>query len=221
MTEAIFLSAGIPDPRRSPQYAKSVDTVAISAATTALVYVTLGRRTLVWGGQPSITPMIWTVAESLGVDYGAWVKLYQSRFFADEFPEDNERFKNKTFTESMGNREESLSVMRKRMFSDFNFTAAVFVGGAEGVVDEFVLLKRMQPKARMLPIASTGGGALEIANRIGDVPRDLFDDMDFVAMLHRHLDVSVRENRYPTPSDQPKSVPERYWNAASANQSPM
>ena len=63
MTDAIFLSAGVPDPRRGPEYAKTADTVAIAAAVSALVHVTLGRRLLVWGGQPAITPMIWFVAE--------------------------------------------------------------------------------------------------------------------------------------------------------------
>src|SRR3546814_9504194 len=47
MTEAIFLSAGVPDPKRGPQYAATADTVAITAAVSALVHVTLGRRLLV------------------------------------------------------------------------------------------------------------------------------------------------------------------------------
>src|SRR5580692_8712294 len=83
MTDAIFLSAGVPDPKRGPQYAKTADTVAITAAVSALVHVTLGRRLLVWGGQPAITPMIWVIAEGLGIEYGDWVKLYQSKHFKD------------------------------------------------------------------------------------------------------------------------------------------
>src|SRR5712691_11730836 len=97
MIDAIFLSAGVPDPNRGPQYAKTADTVAIAAAVNALVHVTLGRRILVWGGQPAITPMIWAVAEGLGIDYGGWVKLYQSEFFRDEYPEDNQKFQNVTY----------------------------------------------------------------------------------------------------------------------------
>jgi hypothetical protein len=85
MAESIFLSAGVPDPKRGPEYAASADTVAIASAVSALVYVTLGRRVLVWGGQPAITPMIWIVAQDIGVDYGRWVHLYQSRYFKDEF----------------------------------------------------------------------------------------------------------------------------------------
>lgn len=120
MTDAIFLSAGVPDPKRGPQYAKRADTVAIAAAVSALVHVTLGRRLLVWGGQPAITPMIWVVAEGLGTDYGSWVKLYQSRHFNDEYPEDNQRFQNVIFTDDVvHDRERSLRLMRERMFTDF------------------------------------------------------------------------------------------------------
>src|SRR5258705_7742568 len=100
MVEAIFLSAGVPDPKRGPQYAKTADTVAITAAVSALVHVTLGRRLLVWGGQPAITPMIWVVAEAFRLDYGSWVKLYQTHYFEDQFPEDNERFRNVIYTEA-------------------------------------------------------------------------------------------------------------------------
>ena len=84
MVDAIFLSASVPDPKRGPEYAETADAVAITSAVSALVNVTLGRRLLVWGGHPAITPMIWVVAEAIGVDYGRWVRLYQSRYFEDE-----------------------------------------------------------------------------------------------------------------------------------------
>ena len=47
MAEAVFLSAGVPDPKRGPKYAANADTVAITSAVSALVHVTLGRRLLV------------------------------------------------------------------------------------------------------------------------------------------------------------------------------
>src|SRR3954471_14302168 len=112
MDDAIFLSAGIPDPLRGPQYAITAEPVAICAAVSALVHVTLGRRPLVWGGHPAITPMVWAVAENLGINYGKWVKLYQTRFFEDEFPEDNQRFENVTYTDDVEHdRNKSLLLM--------------------------------------------------------------------------------------------------------------
>lgn len=212
MTEAVFLSAGVPDPRRGPQYAETADTVAITAAVSALVHVTLGRRLLVWGGQPAITPMIWVVAEGLGVDYGSWVRLYQSRHFQDEFPEDNRRFQNVIFTRDVDHdREKSLRLMRERMFADFQFTAAVFVGGMDGIVQEFELLLQLQPNIAMLPVVSTGGAVLDVARRMGNVPIDLQDDLDYVSLFHRNLRVSAKENRYRVPGEQPERLEDRIW----------
>jgi SLOG cluster3 family len=212
MTGAIFLSAGVPDPRRGPEYAATADTVAIQAAVSALVYVSLGRRVLVWGGQPAITPMIWVVAADMGVDYGDWVRLYQSRHFRDEFPEDNERFQNVTFCDDVdGDREKSLLAMRERMFSQHRFSAAVFIGGMGGIVDEYELFARLQPKAAIVPVASTGGATLKVAERMGSIPADLSDDLDYVALFHRHLSVPVQEERYPHLKDQPDALDQRLW----------
>lgn len=212
MTDAIFLSAGVPDPNRGPQYAKTADTVAITSAVAALVHVTLGRRLLVWGGQPAITPMIWAVAEGLGTDYGSWVKLYQSKHFEDEYPEDNQRFQNVTYTDDVGHdREDSLRLMRERMFSDFNVTAAVFIGGMGGIVQEFDLLQLLQPKATLLPVLSTGGAVHDVAQRMGSVPPDLRSDLDYIALFHRYLGVSVKEMRYQSPTEQPPAVADRLW----------
>lgn len=212
MTDSIFLSAGVPDPKRGPLYAKTADAVAICAAVSALVYVTLGRRPLVWGGQPAITPMIWVVAEEFGVDYGQWVKLYQSKHFKDEFPEDNERFHNVTYTDDIGqNREQSLLLMREQMFTENNFSAAVFIGGMAGIIDEFELLKKIRPNVLAVPVVSTGGAVLEVAKRIGKVAPDLADDLDYVTLFHRHLGISVKELRYRRPDEQPAATADRVW----------
>ena len=212
MVDAIFLSAGVPDPKRGPQYAATADTVAIGASVSALVHVALGRRLLVWGGQPAITPMIWVVAQDIGVDYGRWVRLYQSRHFKDEFPEDNERFQNVTYTDDVGgDREKSLLAMRERMFSEHTFKAAVFIGGMGGIVQEYELFRRLQPNAAVIPIVSTGGATLEVAERMGALPADLVDEFDYVALLHHHLGVSVREERFGSPGQQPASEVDRFW----------
>lgn len=216
MSDAIFLSAGVPDPRRSPEHARTADTVAIQAAVSALLFVTLGRRPLVWGGQPGITPMIWVVAQDMGLDYGRWVQLYQTRYFKDECPEDNERFRNVTFTESVnGSREDSLRVMRELMFQERKFSAAVFIGGMKGIVDEYDLFRKMQPEAKILPIASTGGATLEVAKALGETGSDLSDDLDYVSLFHRHLGVLEQEERYANPNDQPPVLEDRLWRPGS------
>ncbi|WP_160164268.1 SLOG domain-containing protein [Marinobacter santoriniensis] len=199
MTGSVFLSASIPDPRRSPKYAQTADTVAITSAVSALVHVLLGRRRLVWGGHPAITPMIWAVAEDLGVNYGDWVTLYQSNFFAEEFPEENKRFQNVLFVDSVENsRGESLRRMREEMLAHDKFQTGIFIGGMEGIVDEFHLFQSLQPQANAIPIFSTGGAVLDLAN----VPehasdRDLWEEMDYVKLFHKLLEIPVSENREP------------------------
>lgn len=214
MSEAIFLSAGVPDPVRGQQFAETADTVAITSAVSALLHVTLGRRPLVWGGQPAITPMIWVIAEELGVEYGRWVRLYQSRFFEDEYPQDNANFRNVTYVDAVdGDRERSLAAMRERMFTENAFGAGVFIGGMGGIIDEFEMFRKLQPDADVIPVVTSGGATLNVAERIGHVPPDLAADRDYVALFHRHLSISVKENRYSDPASQPDIVAERYWRA--------
>jgi len=217
MIDAIFLSASVPDPQRAPRYAATADTVAITAAVSALVYVALGRRPLVWGGHPAITPMIALVAQEIDVDYGTWVHLYQSRHFKDDFPEDNARFKNVTYVDEVDqDREKSLLAMRELMFSQNTFNAAVFIGGMRGILDEFELFRRAQPNAAIVPVLSTGGAVLAVAERLGRVSADLAEDLDYVALFHRYLGISVREERFRSPKEQPVSVEQRYWRPRSS-----
>ena len=213
LSDAIFLSAGVPDPKRGPEYAATADTVAINAAVSALVHVTLGRRPLVWGGHPAITPMVLEVAKNLDVDYGKWVTLYQTDFYEDEYPEDNEQFKNVVYTDRVeGDLEASLLEMRRRMFSEHGFGGAVFIGGMGGIMEEFDLFKEHQPKASLVPVISTGGAALLLSDQFDSTNDDLFTDLDYVALFHRHLDISTREKRYKTPDEQPSKLEDRFWN---------
>lgn len=214
MTGAVFLSAGMPDPVRGPDYAATADPVAITSAISALVHVVLGRRLLVFGGHPAITPMIWVMAEHLGVQYGSWVRLYQSLYFADQFPEDNERYQNTVFTPSRENLASSLATMREQMFADQRYEAAVFVGGMKGIEDEFALLRLRQPATKMVPIASTGGAALVLA-RSGMIEQSAVQDsLDYVMYLHERLGISPKELRYETPDLQPPDIADRMWRSS-------
>ena len=161
--------------------------------------------------------MVWVVAEGLGVDYGAWVKLYQSDYYKDEFPEDNKRFQNVTFTENVdGDVNLSLKRMRDRMFSDFRYTAGVFIGGMRGIIQEYDSLRELQPNAKVIPVISTGGAVHDVAQRMASVPKDLGEDLDYVSLFHRHLEISPKEMRYQTPTDQPSIVADRFWERSGA-----
>lgn len=191
---AIFLSAGVPDPS-AKHFVCEGDTAAISALVRALLYVALGRRPIVWGGHPAITPMVWAYAEALNVDYSKWVTLYQTDFFKDDFPEENERFNNVVVTKKVaGDRERSLETMRRRMLCESAFEAAVFAGGMGGIFDEYRLLQELARNAKILPIISTGGAAAELGRKL-DVHKDFAEELDYVALLFDQLSIDPNEPR--------------------------
>jgi hypothetical protein len=155
----IFLSASIPLKERDPKYFDSADIIAIRDSVIALATVVLPNHRLIWGGHPSITPIIYYVMERLGLKVQDHVLLYQSKFFEKFFPEDNNKFENVILTENTGEVESSKLLMRKRMFSENHFVSGVFIGGMEGIEDEFKLFREFHPKALILPISSTGAAS--------------------------------------------------------------
>ncbi len=181
----IFLSASIPLPERHPKYYDSADIIAIRDSVIALARLVIGKHRIVWGGHPSITPLIYYVIERMLVnklERKDWelplnqeekksiekqlkekiqqhVLLYQSNIFKDKFPPENEKFKNVIITEDLGDIPPSIAEMRKRMFTENEFAAAVFIGGMNGVEDEYTMFKELHPNALILPIASTGAAA--------------------------------------------------------------
>jgi hypothetical protein len=158
----IFLSASIPDQRRDPKYFQSADIIAIRDAIRAFATVILPKSNLIWGGHPAITPLIRYVMNTMKIDVQSHVTLYQSEFFRKSFPKDNAFFEKIIIVPSKGDRDDSLYEMRIKMFTDNTFVAGVFIGGMEGVEEEFKLFKVMQPKAKIFPVASTGAAAKSI-----------------------------------------------------------
>ncbi len=152
----IFLSASIPLRERDPKYYDSADIVAIRDAVITLTTVVLPKYRLIWGGHPSITPIIYYVMQRLGLSIQEHVLLYQSEFFKKHFPKDNNKFQNVILTENTLEKDSSLLLMRKRMFSENPVVAGVFIGGMEGIEDEYKLFRDFYPEAIVLPIASTG-----------------------------------------------------------------
>ena len=177
----IFLSASIPLPERHPKYYDTADIIAIRDAVIALASIVIYRHKIIWGGHPSITPLINFVIERI-VQYRLdksvnkmsteeqkeylfqeikkeiqnHVTIYQSEFFRDRFPEDNEKFENIVFTDNKGDIHSSIQEMRQKMLSENEFVAAVFIGGMDGIEVEYKMFKELHSEALILPIASTG-----------------------------------------------------------------
>jgi hypothetical protein len=186
----IFLSASVPVKGRG-DFFDSANPFLIQFAVRELLTVCLGRRTIVWGGHPAITPMVWAVCESLGVQYATAVKLYQSRLFQDAFPEENLRFQNVNYVPAVGeNLAESLKRMRRAMLRG-RFEAGVFIGGMEGIFDEYEMFRELHPNAKIVALRAPGGAAMQLARRL----RQKNDGVDFARIFHRQLNVSAQEPR--------------------------
>ena len=142
-----------------------MDVIAIRDAVRALATVVLPDACLIWGGHPSITPLIRVVAESVGIMGGPHVRLFQSAWFSEVFPEDNAAFEQYELTPAQTTLEASIAVMRETMLSVANFDAAIFVGGMEGVEVEFEMFKKMHSDAKVFPVASTGAAAKIVYDR--------------------------------------------------------
>lgn len=120
--------------------------------------VVIPKCTLIWGGHPAITPLIRYVMGKMDTNLKEHVTIYQSDFFRKFFPEDNGFFENIEITPINKDRDSSLLDMRNAMMSN-NFKVGIFIGGMEGVEDEFSMFREMHPNALVLPVASTGAAA--------------------------------------------------------------
>lgn len=185
--DAVFLSASVPLVGRG-NYHESADPFLIQCAVRELVIAVIRTRRIVWGGHPAITPMIWAICKDLGRSYEESVILYQSRFFEDKFPEENEHFRNVIFVDEVrGDREASLLRLRNEMISRADLAAAVFIGGMEGIEDEYSMFKRLHPDKKAVVVPSPGGAALQLANRLGGFDEVSLQDVDFARLFQREL----------------------------------
>jgi hypothetical protein len=193
--QAVFLSASVPE-IGSGDFYKTANPFLIQIAVREFLIAALGRRLIVWGGHPAITPMVWAACEDLDVAFEKTVILYQSRFFEGRFPEEITRFSNVEYTPAVdGDQAASLRVMRETMLSRGDLVAAVFVGGMKGIFEEHDLFTEFHPNARVLAVAGPGGAARELAERRKEWSADAREDLDFARLFHEGLDISASSKR--------------------------
>src|ERR1700683_1868321 len=184
----VFLSASVPLPNRDPRFMESADVIAIRDSVKALVTEVIPKGVMVFGGHPAITPLIALLLRGLGADVARRIILYQSAFFTEQFGKENDEFLDVRIVPAVPNsRDESLRAMRARMMWDTQVHAGVFIGGMEGVLEEFALFAQLHPMAARWPIASTGAAAKELFDEQGARRPELFADEMTYSTLFRHL----------------------------------
>lgn len=173
--QVVFLSASIPDPDR---WSGSFDPFAITDAVvaTARSVFTRGGKILT-AAHPTVAPLILQVADAFPDAHpGKLVILYQSSLFEDVIPAATREMMRREYVDvvftpaTAGERPEpghwtqSLSVMREAMMTEVPIVAAVFVGGMEGIVDEYERVGAAHPGAVRYALGRPGGAAASLTN---------------------------------------------------------
>jgi SLOG cluster3 family len=199
---SVFLSASVPDPRRDQRFNRIADApFHVEQAVVSLaraVFSEDGR--LVFGGHPSISPLVAIVAgeyrdpnltEGGEERAPAPVVIYQSEAFRESIPHDTELLiqlglaeehwikavDGEHFVPGKGSAHEqcprSLIAMRLAMIEDTDPAAMVCIGGMEGVLLEAEMFRAERENRPVFTLARTGGAASIIANWRGrTVPID-------------------------------------------------
>ena len=186
----VFLSASVPLPSRNRLYFETADVVAIRDAIKALAYRVLEQGSVTFGGHPAITPLLALILREAFADRRGSVVLYQSEFFSKRFPTENDEFIDvRIIPEVDADQARSLHAMRVEMLSHRAFDAAVFIGGMEGILDEYTMLREIDPNVPCYPVASTGGACLSLYQRYDNIfDRRLADELTYQTLFNQVFD---------------------------------
>ena len=191
----VFLSASVPFLERDRRFYETVDVMLVREAVKALVVCLIefnGR--LVFGGHPAITPLIASLFDDFGFDPAQFVTLYQSSYFEEAFPAENERFGRVVRIPSVnGDRAQSLREMRQRMMSDAWLDKGVFIGGMDGVLEEFKMFADTYGLARAIPVGTTGAAAKMICEENPEIDRQFASEMSYLTLFRTHFQNLIEE----------------------------
>lgn len=163
----IFLSASVPTPNR--EFYGTENVFAIREAIIAFTSVCMEYGIhFYFGGHPAITPLVWQVAQQKLNGANPLVDIYQSKIFGDSIPKEVSDFRNVHFTEAINDSvRDSVQAMREQMFRENPTECAIFIGGMNGILDEYDMLKSIYPDAKYYAFASTGGASEKLYYKIG------------------------------------------------------
>ena len=162
----VFLSASFPSGERGERF-MPYDPSGIADAVSAFARAVLGNNgTLAFGGHPTITPLVLMISRELRVKES--VIVFQSRWFEElRIPEVDEIEKEELgsieWTRKEDDRGDSLRIMRETMIRSRRYAGALFIGGMEGISDEYQMMKECWPDTPCIPVWGPGGAAAKIA----------------------------------------------------------
>lgn len=181
----IFLSAGIPSPNKKEYYGTTND-AAIAGAVMAFTRVCAEYNIpFYFGGQPAITPLVWSVAKDYNKYFENLLTIYQSLRWANKTPKEVVYFQKIVWTQEDIDDDTSLITMRTKMFTENKTTLAVFIGGADGVVSEYEMIKELSPQTKIIAFESTGGGSADVFKMEGLSDNLLRNNMAFYQIFKR------------------------------------
>lgn len=177
----VFLSASFPSGERGEKF-QPYDAAAVADAVAAVVraiFAMDGR--VVFGGHPTITPLVLMIGSEFKLKER--VDIFQSKLFEDKITPETRmlidsgigclhwtrRCEIPVASRSPALMQKeilngSLALMREEMLNSIrrSAAAAVFVGGMEGISEEYKYCKKMLPQVPKIPIAGPGGAAAQL-----------------------------------------------------------
>lgn len=204
----ILLSASVPTEERTNEYRKIENAqIQIEEAVIGLarnIFQANGR--LVFGGHPSISPLVAMIATEYELDkesenihrnerQSKQVIIYQSRAFEEVLPDETSTLFNLGYAQIVWTQAvdgekcdleirdqpqcpQSLRLMRENMIGQ-DLDAMVCMGGMEGVEDEFSMFVKNHPKKPVYLLKSTGGAANNIAENPPENTNIIVADRDY------------------------------------------
>jgi hypothetical protein len=178
---SVFMSASFPYGDRANKFPEA-NPFEITSAVVALARSVFGAKgKLVFGGHPTISPLVLSVARDFTLFCAnqevkldrPLVYIYQSKLFEDVIPKETLQLEEEGIGEIIWvnaegtDKERSLLKMRVNMLSDSKLLAGVSIGGMNGVYDidnkqyndEFYLFTKHCNGKPFYPIGSTGGAS--------------------------------------------------------------
>ena len=177
----VFLSASFPSGDRG-EAVRPYDPFAVADAVTALVRAVLSRDgKLLFGGHPTITPLVLSIAMERGSKHS--VDVFQSEWFRTQVTPETQRLSDLGFGRihwivSYPDLDRSLHAMRKQMLKFGRVAGAVFVGGMNGIEEEHRLFGRVLPDVPRIPVRGPGGAAARLRTEEAEVPEPLARRLD-------------------------------------------